>query len=83
MKRVILILNLCVCGLVNGQNGLLDGTGYAPNFTVIIEASWSQENTANIIPNPEIKSHISFLIFFFISLLYLNKNSPTNVGLFS
>ena len=34
MKRVILILNLCVCGLVNGQNGLLDGTGYAPNFTV-------------------------------------------------
>ena len=25
--------------------------------------SWSQENTANIIPKPEINNHISFLIF--------------------
>tara|TARA_B100000945_G_scaffold260588_1_gene218748 strand:- start:464 stop:637 length:174 start_codon:yes stop_codon:yes gene_type:complete len=32
-----------------------------------ILASCSQESTANIIPNPEIKSHISFLIFISVS----------------
>ena len=34
MKRFFLILSLCVFSLANAQNGLLNGTGYAPNFTV-------------------------------------------------
>ncbi|MBU46663.1 MAG: hypothetical protein CMD28_04455, partial [Flavobacteriales bacterium] len=34
MKRLFLILSLCVFSLANAQNGLLNGTGYAPNFTV-------------------------------------------------
>ena len=34
MKRFFLILSLCVFSLANAQNGLLNGTGYAPDFTV-------------------------------------------------
>ena len=38
----------------------------------MIRASCNQDSTANIIPNAEIKSHISFLIFIFFGSLIID-----------
>ena len=47
----------------------------APNVFAsgMIRASCNQDSTANIIPNAEIKSHISFLFFIYKGLLIVNQ----------
>ena len=53
----------------------------APRLLDISIASWSHEKTANIIPKPDIRSQISFLIFIFIfsvSCSNIIKNSAVN-----